>query len=121
MASLSAVLLLSCERGTGSSAPAKKAPLTESTFQRSYTPVRSCPPPGRYRLLEDFVIEGCVKHGGGFEGAGCLEKAAQTYKKGDLIDVERFFWDDRAKECGAKVVVFHTFRSIPLGLIAQVH
>ena len=76
--------------------------------------------PGKYRLLQDFAIQECVKHGGGFEGSGCLEQGTRIYKAGEIIDVETFFWDRQGKECGAKVVVFNTFRSIPVGLLVRV-
>jgi hypothetical protein len=88
--------------------------------ERSYLGDDTKPSPGKYRLLEDFPIRGCFRHGGGFEGSGCLEERTQTYRAGDIIDVDRFFWDNQTNRWGAKVVVFSQNRSIPMNLLAQV-
>ena len=68
-------------------------------------------------MIEDFPIRGCARHGGGFEGSGCLDERTEIYRRGQDIDVETFFWNDATKEWGAKVVVFGANRSIPVRLL----
>ncbi len=83
-------------------------------------PVQPMPRAGKYRLLADFELRGCVKHdeGRGIAGGRCLQEGVKTYRKDEVLDVEEFFWDDNAREFGAKVVVFEQFRSIPVKHLA---
>jgi hypothetical protein len=77
---------------------------------------------GKYRLIDDFSMEGCGAYGCGFEGGECCKRVTKTFKAGDIIDVENFFWNGHTKEWGAKVVVhwgvgIDQIRSIPVRFI----
>jgi hypothetical protein len=80
------------------------------------------PPVGKYRLVQDFSITGCVEHvgGSGIAGGVCKKEATELFAKDRVIDVETFFWDDVTREWGAKVTVFDQFRTIPVKNIERV-
>jgi len=108
-----AALLSSCRSGSPEPEEGRRGHSVSQLVNRD-------PQPGKYRLLRDVAFRGCVRHGGGFEGSGCLEEDTRTFRAGEVIDVDIFFWDDKAQESGAKVAVFGQFRSIPVRHLERV-
>lgn len=76
------------------------------------------PPHGTYVFTKSYTIEGCMEYSGGRGiAAHCEKTGKKTYRVGEKIEVDTFFWDDQSQQWGAKVVLFGQYRSVPLPYI----
>lgn len=81
-------------------------------------PVWAGPPKpkvGTYKFTQEHSVKVATKYAGGRGiNPDPVEWAERTYKPGETLKVDEFFWDDKNKAWEAKLVFHGTFLGVPM-------
>jgi hypothetical protein len=79
------------------------------------------PSVGTYKFTKDHTVKVATKFAGGRGiDPNPVEWAERTYKPGETLKVDEFFWDDKTKTWSAKLVFHGTNLGVPMSKLKLV-